>query len=148
MEEYLDRKGIARVSDIVGRASRDYISAIDLGGFMRDRDGLFGRVTASVDPSACSGCGLCARLCTEGAASMDGGRPAIDASKCRACNLCVLKCPSRAMALAGSEALAELVAEYRASPAGAGFKAFMGKRRLGPFDYLSLPRKLKEWKLA
>jgi dihydroorotate dehydrogenase/Pyruvate/2-oxoacid:ferredoxin oxidoreductase delta subunit len=148
MEAFLDEKKISRIADIVGVSSRDYISAIDLGSFMRDRDGLMGRMRARVDAARCTGCGLCARICTEGGISMEAGRPAIDASRCRACNLCVLKCPRQALSLEGMEALDKLIAASKGTRGASGFRDFMAKERVGPADMLTLPKKLKEWHMA
>lgn len=76
---------------------------------------------ACVDPDACTGCGLCARICPFDAVRMDerpalpeplptarpgdrpitrhAPRPAIDATVCMGCGVCELRCPDKALRL-------------------------------------------------
>ncbi|MDD5557243.1 MAG: NADH-quinone oxidoreductase subunit NuoF [bacterium] len=52
-----------------------------------------------VDPSRCTGCGACARVCPVGAVAGEKGRPhLIDEARCTRCGLCVEACPADAIA--------------------------------------------------
>ncbi|MEW6444327.1 MAG: 4Fe-4S binding protein [bacterium] len=145
LERYLGEHAIPRAAEIIGVASRDYIPSLALGEFMLARDRLHGKLCAAVDRDLCTGCGLCAELCTEGAIRIEDDRPVVDRERCRGCNLCVLKCPQEAMELDPFDSLERLMAEYKESPAARSFKAFMQKERIGFTDLLGLPRKLKSW---
>jgi heterodisulfide reductase subunit A len=56
-------------------------------------------IVAEVDPSACSGCGLCVPYCPYGAMSLDltNGVVAIAEVLCKGCGTCVVACPSGAL---------------------------------------------------
>ena len=43
----------------------------------------------------CIGCGLCAKVCPNGAIEMVDNLPVIDYSKCTGCKLCKDKCPKK-----------------------------------------------------
>jgi len=50
-----------------------------------------------VKESLCRGCGLCARVCPQGAISLIGGKAQIDARRCTCCYQCVDVCPQGAI---------------------------------------------------
>jgi len=50
-----------------------------------------------VKESLCRGCGLCARVCPQGAISLIGGKAQIDARICTCCYQCVDICPQGAI---------------------------------------------------
>jgi ferredoxin len=45
--------------------------------------------------NGCLACGLCAKVCPEGAITMVNNLPVIDHSKCTGCGLCKNKCPAK-----------------------------------------------------
>ena len=71
---------------------------------------------AAVQEDLCSGCGVCASTCRQGAISFKETGPTkrvamVDRSECRACGACVAACPSGAMNLEGfsnEEVVAEI----------------------------------------
>lgn len=60
-------------------------------------------ITLRIDPSLCTGCGLCRKACPEGAIRGAGPRGfhAIDPSACTRCRLCVELCPEGAVRVSG-----------------------------------------------
>lgn len=57
-------------------------------------------VTVSVprlDEAACTGCGLCAKLCRFGAIVAVGGAVVVDEGACKGCGRCVRACPAGAL---------------------------------------------------
>jgi dihydropyrimidine dehydrogenase (NAD+) subunit PreA len=147
LENYMGAHGLASLASIVGKASGDYIPATLLGRFMRERDGLFGRMVAAARREACNGCGLCARVCTEDAIVMENGKPLIDKARCRACNLCVLKCAQGALYLENHHLLDELAARFKNGPEIRSFRQFMAKQQIGWRDLVQLPKNLRRWGL-
>lgn len=58
----------------------------------------------SLNPNNCMGCGFCAKLCPNGAATKDAeGRLGFDRSKCTGCGACAKTCPTDARKLFGEE---------------------------------------------
>ncbi len=51
----------------------------------------------ALEPSKCISCGICARVCPEGAIALIGGLPKIDEDKCIGCGKCIQRCPTRAL---------------------------------------------------
>jgi len=63
---------------------------------------------AYADPELCRGCGKCADICPEGAASLEeiprgAGSSRIEPGLCTGCGNCILKCPTGAISLPESE---------------------------------------------
>lgn len=55
---------------------------------------------ASVDPDACTMCGVCVEVCAFNAAAQDGSNAAeIDGGACAGCAVCVTQCPEDAISL-------------------------------------------------
>lgn len=63
--------------------------------------GFMGQVLPAHDPSACSGCGVCAAVCQPRAIEMRDGEVVFDAAKCNGCGECVASCPVDAWRAAG-----------------------------------------------
>ncbi len=138
LDEFLESHGLASVESLVGLSLPDYIPALAMGRYMRERDELFGQVFAVADESICTGCGLCEELCTEGAVELAGGVARISGNKCRGCNLCVLKCPEGALSLKNLDQLNGLIRRFQATDIALPLKDFMAKKRAGLLDVLSL----------
>ncbi|MGE4299271.1 MAG: DUF362 domain-containing protein [Desulfovibrionaceae bacterium] len=54
-------------------------------------------VRFEVDQEKCVGCGLCAEICPEGAATVADGKASIDREACVGCGECHAQCPERAL---------------------------------------------------
>jgi formate hydrogenlyase subunit 6/NADH:ubiquinone oxidoreductase subunit I len=50
-----------------------------------------------VDKNLCQGCGLCARVCPQGAINLIWGKAEIDPRRCNSCYQCVDACPQGAI---------------------------------------------------
>lgn len=50
-----------------------------------------------VDPAACVGCRVCARICAHGAHDFSSGKAHIDHNKCAGCGQCIAVCPKDAI---------------------------------------------------
>lgn len=46
---------------------------------------------------SCTGCGLCARVCPDGAIEMRDGKPVWVKAKCQHCTACINRCPAKAL---------------------------------------------------
>ena len=57
----------------------------------------------AASPQACTGCGICAVACEDGAITMEN-KAVIHAHQCTACGNCVLACPSEAISLVATPA--------------------------------------------
>jgi dihydropyrimidine dehydrogenase (NAD+) subunit PreA len=92
LSNYLDEKGMARVSDLIGRSLPSVSKWEELD--------LNYKIIADVDQQKCIGCGLCYVACNDGAhqsiaARAEHGRTRVEIieSTCVGCNLCSLVCP-------------------------------------------------------
>jgi heterodisulfide reductase subunit A len=56
-------------------------------------------VRAVVDEQRCSGCGLCAEICSYGAITMKNRIAVVNEMDCRGCGACAAICPSSAVSL-------------------------------------------------
>ena len=54
-----------------------------------------GAVTTRSCSAGCIGCGLCKKICPEGAISVVNGLAVIDYDKCISCGLCATVCPKK-----------------------------------------------------
>lgn len=65
-----------------------------------------------VDPDKCVGCGACARVCPNGAVTMQDGRPVLDRKACTFCGKCTNFCPAGIREIVGKDyGIKELVKE-------------------------------------
>lgn len=58
--------------------------------------GIKGGVRVSWEKDKCISCGICKKVCREGAISMEDGRITIDRDKCNFCGRCAFSCPTDA----------------------------------------------------
>ncbi|HUF02768.1 MAG TPA: NAD-dependent dihydropyrimidine dehydrogenase subunit PreA [Aridibacter sp.] len=94
LNNYLDEKGIASVSEIIGRSVP---RVTDWGNLDLNYE-----VVARIDHSKCVQCNLCYIACEDGAhqcidlVKQEDGRvfPVVDEEECVGCNLCYLVCPA------------------------------------------------------
>jgi dihydropyrimidine dehydrogenase (NAD+) subunit PreA len=85
---YLDEKGFAGPSEVVGKAlpKLSVFSKLDVSS----------RHVARIDLARCNGCALCVRACETGgfeAIHMEGKVPIVDRTLCDGCGLCQSLCP-------------------------------------------------------
>jgi dihydropyrimidine dehydrogenase (NAD+) subunit PreA len=96
LSKYVEEKGFASVSEIVGRANALVEGSI---ANLTARSGLRAHIIAE----ACKDCGKCIYACRDGgfqAISQNGATPAVDTEKCDGCGLCYVVCPFGAIELA------------------------------------------------
>ena len=91
---YMEEQGVEHLSELVGKANKNIISAELL-----DRDYI---VYPEIDEDACVGCGRCYISCYDGAHQAmiwneETRRPKCDHEKCVGCHLCALVCPVKAI---------------------------------------------------
>lgn len=93
LSNYLDEKGIASVSELVGRSVSRVVSWGELD--------LHYKIVARVRENHCIQCNLCHIACEDGAHQCidlvkTNGKtyPVVDEAECVGCNLCYLVCPS------------------------------------------------------
>ena len=91
LEEVLDRMGAHSISEISGCACGKVLS-IDQVDRRR-------RFSARVDPSKCTGCRICERVCIYDAVSLGPDGTAQIGDSCDGCGLCAELCPSEAISL-------------------------------------------------
>lgn len=94
MKIYLSTHKYKKISEIVGKALPQIISANDL-----ERSSI---CYPKFDRSKCVGCGRCCLSCYDGGHQAlkqdeETGRPIMDAGKCVGCHLCVTVCPVQAI---------------------------------------------------
>lgn len=58
--------------------------------------GIKGGIRVKPIPEQCIQCGLCVKVCREGALKMEDGKIVLDAEKCNYCGRCVKSCPTEA----------------------------------------------------
>jgi 2-oxoglutarate ferredoxin oxidoreductase subunit delta len=57
-----------------------------------------------IDPTKCTGCGICVEFCSRGVLVLEEGCAAVVAlEKCTLCRLCELRCPEPAILVTASE---------------------------------------------
>ncbi len=96
MKLYLSSHGYQSISEIVGSALENIISAEHL-----DRDSI---CYPKFDRVNCLGCGRCYLSCYDGGhqalrQDKDTGKPIMEAAKCVGCHLCLTVCPVQAITL-------------------------------------------------
>ncbi len=57
------------------------------------------RLTATVDPGLCTGCGACVNMCPTGAISLRDNIAHVDAQRCTGCGICEDECPVGAISM-------------------------------------------------
>jgi ferredoxin len=75
-------------------------------------DGVLGFKDLRADPAACTGCGICAKVCSVGNISLSGGKPQWGSRKeCVSCFGCLHACPASAIRFRGQSKAKEF--QYR-----------------------------------
>jgi dihydropyrimidine dehydrogenase (NAD+) subunit PreA len=95
LSKYVEEKGFASVSDMVGRANVLVEGSI---ANLETRSGL----RAHIVTGACKDCGKCIWACRDGgfqAISQNGATPVVAPEKCDGCGLCYVVCPFDAIEL-------------------------------------------------
>lgn len=95
IEAYMEQKGVERLSDIVGVASRSMLT-------MEQYDRVT-RFIARCDREKCAKCGRCAPVCIYDAIGFTDGKCAIDPGKCDGCGLCASVCRFGAISIGKKE---------------------------------------------
>ena len=84
IDDYMDRKGIERLVDIVGVAGKNMLT-------MEQYDRKT-RYLASCERETCVACGRCENVCIYDAMEFVDKKPNIDREKCDGCGLCMSVC--------------------------------------------------------
>lgn len=148
LNNYLAGKGILSIAELIAMTSKEYIPAMQIGRFMRERDALFGKITAKVDSDLCNGCGICISVCTENAIIKNNKHIIIEKDKCQGCNLCIMKCPQKAITLDNQDVLDEFINSFKNTDEITSFRTFVGKKKIGLLDILRIPGNMKKWGLS
>jgi len=98
IDAYMERKGIQKLADIIGVASKNMLS-------MEQYDRKT-RYFAYCDHELCVACGQCENVCIYNAIQFVDKKPIIDREKCDGCGLCKSICRPGAIQLAVKEELA------------------------------------------
>ncbi len=93
IEKYLDTHSYESINDIKG-LSLKYLKKLE----EVPRRDVF-KPTAKVNPSKCSGCGYCKKICFYSAIEMKENIAVINEKKCKGCGLCTQMCPDEAIQL-------------------------------------------------
>ena len=94
LQRYMVKRGVTRLSDLVGEAVGNFVSPNDL-----DRQTI---IYPKINREVCVGCGRCETSCSDGghqAIVFDTAtrQPRIVGTKCVGCHLCRLVCPTGAI---------------------------------------------------
>jgi MinD superfamily P-loop ATPase len=58
---------------------------------------FYGGQVAAINPTLCTGCGICAEVCRFEAVTVQDGRHSIDSIACEGCATCMTQCPTKAI---------------------------------------------------
>lgn len=70
-----------------------------LNPLVLERTDFHGMESAHIDPSRCTGCGICSDACRFDAVRNDDDSFAVDSGRCEGCRVCRLVCPSGAVSM-------------------------------------------------
>jgi dissimilatory sulfite reductase (desulfoviridin) alpha/beta subunit len=97
--------------------------------------GFQGAIWPELDKSACIGCGLCAKSCSDGAITMgDDKIPVFDAERCTWCGDCVKVCPTEAWQAARRGYTVRIGGKWGRNPlVGTLFATFLPEEQVSDF---------------
>lgn len=91
LKKYIHEQGYHSLEDFRGLGTQ-YIRPVE------EVDWGLGKLTATVDPNKCKGCGICANnLCW--AMRIEDAKAVVKEKNCSACSLCIAICPNKAVSL-------------------------------------------------
>jgi dihydropyrimidine dehydrogenase (NAD+) subunit PreA len=91
LKKYIYEQGYHSLEDFRGLGTQ-YIRPVE------EVDWGLGKLTATVDPTKCKGCGICANnLCW--AMRIEDAKAVVKEKNCGACSLCIAICPNKAVSL-------------------------------------------------